>query len=246
MQFNVGDVLSKSFSITLKGFIPFFITGLIIYIPVFLLAIAAASAQSAELILVSGIVAMLFTFVLTGAITYGVVQSLKGKGISIGDSLSVGFARMFPVLGVSLVAALCVFGGLLLLIIPGIIVAVMLYVCVPAAVIEKPGVFGALGRSSELTKGHRWSIFAIVLVLWAISWVVQMVMPTGAETTTSVDFESGRTMITATPSIAMIILSTVVSMILQLWGSCAQAVCYYRLRQVKEGTDIDELAKVFE
>ena len=35
---------------------------------------------------------------------------------------------------------------------------------VPAQVVEQPGVFGAIGRSADLTRGHRWPIFGLMII----------------------------------------------------------------------------------
>src|SRR5258705_7268078 len=41
----------------------------------------------------------------------------------------------------------------------------MLYVAVPACVIEKRRAFASMGRSRALTRGYRWPIFGLFLIL---------------------------------------------------------------------------------
>lgn len=245
MRFEVGDVLSSAFSVTVKGFLPFLLIGLIVYIPLFLLVAVAVSTASPVLFSALALLGMAFSYVVAGAITFGVVQALKGNQISISESLSVGFQRMFPVLLVSLVVGLCVIAGLLLLVIPGIILAIMLFVAVPAAVIEKPGVFGAIDRSMALTKGYRWQIFFIALIIMVGSAVLSMVITGGQQTAMEFDPNAGA-MVIAQPSLGAHLLSMFMQMVVSLFSAVVSSVVYYRLRQVKENADIDDLASVFE
>ncbi len=245
MRFQVGDVLSSAFSVTAKGFIPFFLIGLIVYIPLFLLVTVVVTAASPALFTLLALLGWVFSYVVAGAITYGVVQALKGNQISVSESLSVGFQRMFPVLLVSLVVGLCVMAGLLLLVVPGIILAIMLFVAVPAAVIEKPGVFGSIDRSMELTKGYRWQIFFIALIIMIGSAVLSTVITGGQGATMELDPDAGM-MVIAQPSLGAHLLSMLMQMVVSLFSAVASSVVYYRLRQVKEDADIDDLASVFE
>src|SRR3546814_14393610 len=48
-------------------------------------------------------------------------------------------------------------------------------VVAPALVEERTGVFGAFGRSRELTKGARWKVFGLELILLVAMWIVTLV-----------------------------------------------------------------------
>ncbi len=47
----------------------------------------------------------------------------------------------------------------------------MLYVAVPVCVIEKQGVIASLSRSRALTKGYRWQIFGLFLLVMVIGFI---------------------------------------------------------------------------
>ena len=72
------------------------------------------------------------------------------------------FGKVWAAIGVR------TFLGLLLLVVPGIILAVRYALAVPAAVLEDRGPAAALARSMQLTRGHGWRIFAIYVLLGAI------------------------------------------------------------------------------
>jgi len=236
MEFSVGSVLSRSLSTLFKNLVPFVVIGLIVYVPVFVAQIFLTSGVTAEQgpdakQAVSVLIRFIAEFVVTGALVYGVFQSLRQKPVELSECLSVGLARLLPVIGVGILVAILIWLGLLLLIVPGIILACMLYVAVPVAVVEKPGVFASLSRSADLTKGHRWTIFAIFLVILALALVIGMVLVMALATT---------------GSLVVALLGTVIALFFGLWSGVAQAVVYHDLRKVKEGIDIEDLAKVFD
>jgi hypothetical protein len=66
--------------------------------------------------------------------------------------------------GMSLLEGLGIIAGVLLLIVPGIILAVRWSVAGPYLLCERSGVSDALGRSFERTKGSGWIIFGVSLL----------------------------------------------------------------------------------
>jgi hypothetical protein len=78
------------------------------------------------------------------------------------------FGSVSPVLpaliAVSILGALGIGIGFLLLIIPGLILLTVWSVVAPVTVIERLGVFSAFGRSRKLVRGYGWSVFGTVLV----------------------------------------------------------------------------------
>jgi hypothetical protein len=154
--FRVGVVLSKTFSVFGSRFASFLLLAFIPLIPllaVMLLTLAGPPTGAAALGGLGGILYFLLGIVAQATALYGAFQQMGGRPFSIAQSLGAGFARALPVLGVALLSGL--FAGLasILLVVPGIIVFCMLYVAVPACVIEKLGVMASLDRSANLTKG---------------------------------------------------------------------------------------------
>ena len=62
--------------------------------------------------------------------------------------------------------------GMILVIVPGIILLLMWWVYIPAIVVEGKGIIGAFGRSRELTRGRRWHILglAVIVLVFTIWW----------------------------------------------------------------------------
>lgn len=250
-RFGIGSVLGTGFKIWFKNFLPFMLITTLIYAP---LLIWGVSVVQGELDLFklkkivdfatysAGVILLLNIFV-SAALTYGVVMELQGQHASIGACIATGLVRFFPVLGVALLSALAVAGGFLALIVPGIIVFCMLYVATQASVLERPGLIGALKRSRELTAGHRMEIFGLLFILGLINWglqkVVEAVMLPDAGNPAIFDETLKRI-----PTYMYVDLAR--SIIVGSLGSVMAAVTYFQLRNEKEGTSANELARVFE
>ena len=233
--FRVGVVLSKTFSVFGSELGSFLLLAFIPLIPVLavtLLALAGPqkapqASGAAALGGLSGILTFVLGIVAQATTLYGAFQQMGGRPFSIGESLSVGFGRALPVFGVALLAGLLTGLASILLLVPGIIVFCMLYVAVPACVIEKLGVMDSLRRSAQLTKGYRWQIFGLLALVGIISFIAQFVL---------------------------ILLGGITGQLLTFcwlviaisFGAVLVAVVYHDLRVAKEGMDTDHLADVFD
>jgi hypothetical protein len=138
-----------------------------------------------------------------------------------------------PALGAGVLALLCIAAGMFLLVVPGVIIAGMLYVATQCAVLERPGVLGALRRSRELTRGHRVRILGLLCTLGVASWGIRA----GVEAMTLSSVED-------VPLYVYCFLAE--QMILGSIGAVMAGVAYYFLRAEKEGTSAAELAAVFD
>lgn len=183
-------------------------------------------------------IAVVLSVVLFGAVTYGTVRHLRGERASVGDMLRAGVRRGFPVVATGFLVWLAIFAGMILLVVPGIIVAVATSVAIPAAVVERPGVIGAISRSFALTRGRRWRLFGAWLTLLCIVWLLAAVVQLATTVVGSLAFsgQPGWVLVASQLGNALFSAIPVVGM----------AVAYHDLRVEAEGVDTAELAKVFE
>jgi hypothetical protein len=243
-QLQVGPVLSRSFSVWLRHFFPFMLMAVIFYAPMalylgLLLVVGASPEAFKAFSLVERLFSIILGLALSGAVTYGVFQHLRGQPADTGDILRAGLRHLFPVWGVSIYAGILTGIGLILLIVPGLMLMCRYYVAVPVAVVEDPGASNALSRSTELTEGSRWPIFGLVLILGVISIGTALlggfVLAIFAEGTATGRAE-------ALQEVAVTVL-TLPAAVLQ---AVAAAVAYHDLRIGREGADVEELVKVFD
>lgn len=252
-DFRVGRVLSRSFSTLFRNIVPFGLLALVISAPPYIYGILFNIPDSMDFgspeyafspaDLIVTIVQFLLAYLLTAALVYGTIQHLRGRSVNLGECFGRGISMILPVLGVAIVSFLLVAIGFVALIIPGIIVVTMLWVAVPAAVIERNGL-SALSRSAELTKGYRWRIFGLLIVLLFILFVLSL--PVGAL--------SGMLVFSATSAdgslrtVFRIIMATnwVVASFTGAFSAVVYAVSYHDLRVAKEGADTEQIAAVFD
>jgi hypothetical protein len=95
------------------------------------------------------------------------VQDLQDgrRDNSVADLLRSVEPVLLPLMGVSVLFAIGVGIGFVLLIIPGLILLVMWSVVAPVTVVERPGVLAAFARSRELVRGNGWTVFGVIVLL---------------------------------------------------------------------------------
>lgn len=228
----VGDLIGQTFSVYFRSFVPFVLLATMVMMPWIVLRIATDGSLDPGLTAVAGIVQSILSWVLTGAITYGVVQQMSGKPAPFSELLSVGLQSILRVFVTGLVVGILVGLGMLLFFVPGIILTVVWFVAVPAAVIERVGVGAAMSRSAELTRGSRWQVFFgalfLGIVLVGATLIGLFLLAPSLEGQAPVWFD------------------IVVALVLTPFSAVMYSVCYVLLRQGKENLDVQQLAAVFD
>jgi hypothetical protein len=125
---------------------------------------------------VAGVIGVLITQVLTGAITRAAAGSLVGDTLTASEAFRYGFARLGSIILVGLLVGLIVAGGLLLFIIPGLIFGVKLAVSIPSLVVENRRGTDAISRSWNLTTGRFWHVLGTYIVAAIIASIVSGVL----------------------------------------------------------------------
>jgi hypothetical protein len=258
--FSVGGVLGRSVGVWRANLVPFLVIATIAQVPVIALTYALRTGAITIGPAIAGwsIIALstLLGMVTTGALAYGVIEQLAGRRASVGVCVGKGLARLWTLVGLTLLLflvftavgiALMVSASLVVLIlklISNVLAAVVaatvilyplvalycrFYVAAAAVVVERTSASEALTRSAALTLGYRRAIFAIV-------FVITVVMALAA-------FVAGKIL---PDGLAVLITNHVIMIAWGALSSTACAVVYHDLRGLKEGVGVDQLAAVFE
>ena len=245
--FSVGGVLKRGFGTYFANFVPFTVLALIFYLPSLVVGfstnvdvglgveVGAPPQYSAADIIVL-VLSVILTYVLIGALVYGTVQYLNGRKAGIGELIARGFSRIIPVVIIAILYSIAMGIGLALLIVPGLFVLVIWSVAVPASVVERPGIFGAFGRSQALTKGYRWPVLGLLLILAVILIGFSFITAAAAGI---VVFAMGDLTL-------LLVVNYVISAISGALMSVIIAVLYHDLRVAKEGVSTAQIAAVFD
>jgi len=181
--------------------------------------------------------------VLQGALIYGAVQDMNGARPGISDTLATGLRNFLPIVAVSIVFGLAVAFGLILLIVPGLMIATAWCVAVPSLVAERLSIGDAFGRSAELTRGNRWRIFALFLILWVVTMLISLIA--GAIAGAGLAFGDPAAMARLNANPVFMAVNAVITAVSALFQATGLAVLYVELRKAKEGAGPGWLSEIF-
>jgi uncharacterized membrane protein len=240
-DFRVGRVLNRTSSVLSRNFLPFFVVTACANLPSVLLFKGAETAapgtseavlRGALMMVVSIVLVVVLSTLSQAIVLYGAFQDMRGRQVNLTESLQVGLRRFFPIIGLAICMALLGGLGFLLLIVPGVILLTMWFVATPVCVVEQLGPLRSMGRSRQLTKGHRWKIFGLMLILIIVSSV------------------ASQTISLALTAMGGLMLAVIGEVLWNgVWGAfyaIAVVVTYHDLRVAKEGIDIEQIAAVFD
>jgi hypothetical protein len=229
-----GEILDTGFRLLRDHFVLLFTISAALNIPLALFGdlLEAAAGQSVGFAV--GVGAVTFLLFLTigpiigAASTHAIGELYLGREATLGESFGKGVEILIPLIGTSILSSIAVMGGLVLLIVPGVWVALGIIVLSQVMVLE--GVFGmaALTRCFELMKGQRLRAFGILFVVVLIQAVI------GA----GVGFVAG--VIPILGSLA----SGVVAAVGGAYTAAVSVVLYFDIRCRKEAFEIEQLARI--
>jgi len=236
-DFRIGPVFSRAWDIGLRNADKFLVVTAIAGLPHLLAYLSAVPAlmSPGRVLLVSLLTFIMRLFLGTisqAVVLYGAFQDMRGRPVHLGEAIHRGLSRFFPILGVAILTSLGIVFASLLLLIPGVMLAIRWAVALPVCVVEGAGPLASLRRSAVLTRGHRWKIFAILLLLVIMGPLV------GAMVASVFRSHAGALM----AALAYFAWTA-------MWGVLYYGVLtmiYHDLRVAKEGVDVEQLAAVFD
>jgi len=255
-RFDGGRVVTRTFSVIGNNIAKFGLLSLLIGLPSAIEIWRSARIPpvltrgffigSADAVLfITQILAFVGYFVLQAAIVHSTIMHLNARSVNVAQSLSVGFRFSGQLILILLLMTLGLLLGFVLLLIPGFILLVIWSVVVPCCIAERTGVIGAFKRSRELTRGHRWAIFGVLLafvILNAAIWVT-VGSVTGMTIAAAIPMGTGGTL---NPTPLQIAIYVIFSMIISVINATLVASIYYELRVLKDGIGPEALAAVFD
>ncbi|HET6971735.1 MAG TPA: hypothetical protein VFH92_11460 [Phenylobacterium sp.] len=192
---------------------------------------------------IGGLTALITNAILQGALIHATVQDLSGRKASVADSLATGLRNFLPLIIVTIMFAVACGLGFILLIVPGVMIACAWCVVAPSVVADRTGILGAFGRSAELTRGNRWQIFGLGVLLFVIFVVLGTVF--NALSGVSPFGRDPAAIAAQMTSPLFLVMMTIRQTIGAVIGSALVAVLYVQLRQAREGAGPEWLADVF-
>ena len=198
-ELGLGEVISKTFEVYRRDFAKYFVLFAVVGV---IVQVVTALAQQAFvlptlpvnptpqqfsayfsalfgalflLLVVIFVVNIVFsTIAESSAIRLASEQITKGQ-VSLGASIRFAVSRLLSIWALSIIVGIIVVLGIIALIVPGIILAIMFSLALPVLLIENKGVTESMGRSRQLVS-HRWAkTFGTFLVLGIIVLIASLI-----------------------------------------------------------------------
>jgi hypothetical protein len=256
---SVGEVLDASFKVVRQSFGTLALCVLVVALPLNIIdtLILASTTDNAFNLdsaavgtsdvstgtqlaggLLRGVINVVLLTIASAACFRAVSSVYLGEQPTVGGSISFGFRRVLSVLVLSVLYAVGLIIPFLLLVIPGIWLAVKWSLSYPALLFEGVGPVKALGRSFELTKDRWWPTFGALLVMYLIVVVISSILGLlfGATLIASLENE-------ALAAVIYTIVNTLSSLITLPLFAAVLTIIYFDLRVRKEGFDLHLLAQ---
>lgn len=246
--FDLGRVIGRTFSTIKANWIAFFAAAaLFVGIPSALMAFGQADLTTGEtsavafgLMILGWALYLIGVYVVQGMVVRAAINSFNDKQTTFGEALSAGVKVFLPLLGLAIVAGIATGFAYILLIVPGIMLTVLWSVSAPAVVAEKRGIFEAMQRSRDLTRGYRWHIFGLLVIYLVLSMIVGMLVG-------GVNLAAGGTFSGGAPgAVVNMVSNALTNTLTSVVASAGVAALYYELRAIKEGAGPEQLASVFD
>ena len=154
---------------------------------------------------------------------------MAGRPTSVEAALLRGLRMFLPVMVIRILVSFAWGFGAVFFLIPGIILYIMFCTSDAAYVEDRAGIFAAMKRSRQLTKGSRWQVFWLLLVIFIALMALSLLGFVG----------EGAGLVTT------LVLGAMSNGILYLATAVLSAVLFRHLRAMAEGGHPDEIAAVF-
>ena len=247
VSLGIGSIISESFSIFFRKFFIIMLLGagpsIVGYaLKGILFGWNSAIAESDQLVALGGLAFAFSTLV--DIVVYGLMTAMLvllaydvklDRQRSIGEYIRTGLRPIIPITILGFVVSILVGIGAIFLIIPGLWLYAVFSVTIPSIVIEKAG-FGGMGRSAALTKGYRWPIVGLLVVMGVIAIVLSILIGVIISIPASIGIGVFGGIIAA---------AFLTGLGYGMMNICL-ALIYARLREIKEGVHVDQLASVFD
>jgi hypothetical protein len=180
-----------------------------------------------------------FGWVLQGAVAVVAIADASGQDADIGAQLTKASKHAPLIFVAGVVATFAISLGTLLLIVPGVLLALAWSVGPAVGAVEGKGFLDIFRRSAELTRGSRGSLFAIAFLLGVVTIVVSL----------SSRVAAGGSLLAAgaaQPQLLIFMIQPAVTACLHAVSASVYAAAYLELRGVKEGLTAGGFAAVFD
>lgn len=250
-EFRLGDVFGRAWAVARTAPLPLLGLSLLFggltetILGYFLPQFPAAQGDDLAglaIALLSLVYSFTFVTLLQGATATIAMAHAEGRIEPFGRCFVTALRWFVPILGLTIINVLAVSVGTLLILIPGMIIAVVWSVSGSALVVERIGIFAALGRSRYLTHGARWQVFGLILLIFVAAVAYALLLRQAA---IALGVDAAVLNGAATPPLLVSLGTLLLGIPSSVAFSAILAALYVELRYWKDGSGADDLAEIF-
>lgn len=160
----------------------------------------------------------------------------SGAALTLGESLQATLGRAPLLLLMSILYFIAIVIGTILLIVPGVILAVSLVLAMPLMVLEHKGPVGSLTGSHALVWGNWWRTLAIGSVVFVIFFVIYMAVAMVVGVAMPLLLAGADAI--AAAMILTVVVGALVNLLVMPFFTAALLATYWDLKLRKEGGDL--------
>ena len=118
---------------------------------------------------IAEIIALAAAFLLQAALVKAIQDVRDGRvDLNLGQTYQAAVPFILPVAVASILAAIAIFIGFVLIIVPGLILLTFWCLIVPCIVIGGAGVFSSFGQSYRTVRGYAWNVFGTLVIVFLL------------------------------------------------------------------------------
>ena len=127
--------------------------------------------------LAGGVVNLFFMFLLQAALVKAVQDVRDGRvDLTFSETVRAALPFLLPVAGASILAAIGITIGFILIIVPGLILLTFWSLIVPSIVLGGSPAMGSFGRSWRTVRGYAWHVFGTYVLVFLIYLAFEVVL----------------------------------------------------------------------
>jgi len=179
--------------------------------------------------ILAALVSLVATFWVQGALVKAVEDVRDGRAdLSLGETFDRVQPQLPAIIVAGILAAIGIFIGLLLLIIPGLVLLTWWILIIPVIVIEERSAGESFGRSRQLVRGYAWNVFGVIVLTILLFIAFRIVL--------------GLVLIPFADWIQSFVTELAVGTLATPFAAVAWTILYFRMRAAKEAPAAVEAA----
>lgn len=216
-----AGVLSESWDLYKRHWQHLLSISFVVYLGVALLSILLVAVLTWLGAILAAVISLIALFWVQGALVRAVDDVRDGRAdLSLGQTFVRVRPQLTSIVVAGILAALGIFVGLLLLIVPGLVLLTWWIVIIPVIVLEGRSAGEAFSRSRELVRGFGWSVFGVIVLTILLFIAFRILL--------------GLALLPFADWLQSFVTEIVAGTIVTPFVAVAWTLLYYRLRAAKE------------